>query len=346
MGCSRWQKAEILVKGSAKAALGWGEGRARELRGWRQREALTSLGLESLGHAPGPQLAPAAPPQLEPGLALRGAAALTPPPPAPSWLLAPGLLREQGQEQEQERDIGTGPGLGTGPGAGPGPARAAQSRPGPAVCSWPPAVCPCLPLAGLPQGSCPHICIFPALPAVIGGSSARLVPALLRAPLLPLPLPAPLAASVLGIFGKVPGAPQTLPGQGCLEEPPRPRSREDRGGRSCQEGRKEPPEEFQSETRPRLPAAALAPAWGLGAGVGSALFGPRHGPEEASGGESPCTAPARCLPQRLLFPRGTGQENLVTGSWVRAAGVWSLWTAQNPACPSAGANPQCSCRAW
>lgn len=277
--------------------------------------------------------------------------------------------------QEQERDIGTGPGM------GPGPARAAQSRPGAAVFSWPPAVCPCLPLAGLPQGSCPHICIFSALPAIFCGSSARLVPALLRAPLLPLPLPAPLAASVLGIFGKVPGAPQTLPGQGCLEEPPRPRSGEDRGGRSCQEGRKEPPEEFQSETRPRLPAAALAPAWGLGAGVGSALFGPRHGPEEASGGESPCTAPARCLPQRLLFPRGTGQENLVTGSWVRAGGVWSmkgpgaaaptwgelpaaarggpgaphpshstwagsLWTAQNPACPSAGANPQCSCRAW
>lgn len=192
--------------------------------------------------------------------------------------------------------------MGTGPGMGPGPARAAQSGPGAAVCSWPPAVCPCLPLAGLPQGSCPHICIFPALPAVIGGSSARLVPALLRAPLLPLPLPAPLAASVLGIFGKVPGAPQTLPGQGCLEEPPRPRSGEDRGGRSCQEGRKEPPEEFQSETRPRLPAAALAPAWGLGAGVGSALFGPRHGPEEASGGESPCTAPARCLPAAFAFP--------------------------------------------
>lgn len=98
------------------------------------------------------------------------------------------------------------------------------------------------------------------------------------------------------------GAPQTLPGQGCLEEPPRPRSGEDRGGRSCQEGRKEPPEEFQSETRPRLPAAALAPAWGLGAGVGSALFGPRYGPEEASGGESPCTAPTRCLPAAFAFP--------------------------------------------
>lgn len=159
------------------------------------------------------------------------------------------------------------------------------------------------------------------------------------------------------------GAPQTLPGQGCLEEPPRPRSGEDRGGRSCQEGRKEPPEEFQSETRPRLPAAALAPAWGLGAGVGSALFEPRHGPEEASGGERPCTAPARCLPQRLLFPRGTGQENLVTGSWVRAAGVWLMkgpgaaapawgelpaaaWGGPGAPHPSAGANPQCSCRAW
>lgn len=101
MGCSRWQKAEILVKGSAKAALGWGEGRARELRGWRQREALTSLGLESLGHAPGPQLAPAAPPRLEPGLAPRGAAALTPP---PGTLLA----------------AGPGAAAGAGPGAGAG----------------------------------------------------------------------------------------------------------------------------------------------------------------------------------------------------------------------------------
>lgn len=200
MGCSRWQKAEILVKGSTKAALGWGEGRAWELCGWRQREALTSLGLESLGHAPGPQLAPAAPPQLEPGLAPRGAAALTPP---PGTLLAAAGAGPGAQPvgQEQERDIGTGPGM------GPGPARAAQSRPGAAVFSWPPAVCPCLPLAGLPQGSCPHICIFSALPTVIGGSSARLVPALLRAPLLPLPLPAPLAASVLGIFGKVPHKP-------------------------------------------------------------------------------------------------------------------------------------------
>lgn len=91
-GCSRWQKAEILVKGSAKAALGWGEGRAWELCGWRQREALTSLGLESLGHS-SPLL------RLHGwnrGWHCEGLQPSHPHPPAPSW-----LLREQGQEHSQ-----------------------------------------------------------------------------------------------------------------------------------------------------------------------------------------------------------------------------------------------------
>lgn len=134
-GCSRWQKAEILVKGSTKAALG------RVLCGCRKREALASLGRvpgsrswpcsDGLGHS-------------SPLLRLHGwnrgwhREGLQPSPPPPGTLLA----------------------AGPGAAAGAGPA----ARP------------------GLPQGSCPHICIFPALPAVIGSPSARLVPARLRSP--------------------------------------------------------------------------------------------------------------------------------------------------------------------
>lgn len=72
-----------------------------------------------------------------------------------------------------------GTGAGTARGCSPHP-----PPPGTLLAAGPGAAAGAGPAArpGLPQGSCPHICIFPALPAVIGSPSARLVPARLRSP--------------------------------------------------------------------------------------------------------------------------------------------------------------------